>query len=202
MLLIRNQILILSPSLLLLASLVSGCGQSTLAPNKKTTSTVSYALTDAPATILPAATGEGYRVKVQGNGYSSHSFSVQTGKTLKVRFIPGKQNTQDDGQFYPYSMLGVYLGVGSNAQPTELVYNGYGGGSALQSSVIDLSDFIPACASGASSCRQAVVITVSQPNNDDACINSGYQSCPYAHVPSGHSWNGTLVIQTDDTSAI
>jgi hypothetical protein len=202
MLLIRNQILILSPTLLLLASLVSGCGPSSMASKKKTTSTVTYTLTDAPATVLSPSAGEGYRTKVQGNGYSSHSFSVMTGKTLKVRFIPGKQNTQDDGQFYQYSMLGVYLGVGSNAQPTELVYNGYGGGSAMQSSVIDLSDFIPPCASGASSCRQAVVITVSQPNSDDACLNSSYQSCPYAHVPSGHSWNGTLVIQTDDTSAI
>lgn len=203
MTLTRKQILLFTPTLLALTSLMLGCGSSSMGTKKKPSSTTTtYTLTETPATVLPAAGAEGYRVKVQGSGYSSHSYSVQTGKVLKVRFIPGKQNQQNDGRFYQYSMLAVYLGIGEASQPTELVYNGYGGGSALQSSVIDLSDFIPACESGASNCRQAVVITVSKPSNDDACRNSGYQYCPYSHVPDGHSWNGTLVIQTDDTAAI
>jgi len=159
-------------------------------------------------TLAASSTGTGgaqapYRVAIQGNGYDSHSVTVPVGTVLKVAFIAGKQNAEASGVFYPYSMLAVYMGVGSNLQPTQLIENGYSGGTAQESTVIDLSSsFTSTCASGSASCRQQVTVIVTQPNNDDACLNSGYSGCPYAHVPTGHPWNGTLLIQTDDTTSL
>lgn len=211
---IKNLVL-LSPALLLLTAIGTGCGMS-YAPANAAGSTSSYSSsgTDSsastsgvPTTSAATTSGGGgqapYQINIQGSGYDSHSVTLSTGTTLKVRFIAGKQSQETGGQFYPYSMLGVYVGVGSNLQPTEMVYNGYGGYPAEQSSVIDLSQFVGSgCNSSNPTCRQSVTITVTQPNNDDACLNQSVYYCPYNHVPDGHPWNGTLVVQTDDTTSI
>jgi hypothetical protein len=201
--------MLLSPTLILLTAIGSGCG-SPYPVNRQSSSTSTtsepYSQSSTPVSVGASSPGVGgqapFQVKIQGNGYDSHSVTVTTGNTLKVAFIPGKQNSEANGVFYPYSMLAVYVGVGTNLQPTQLLYNGYYGQSAQESSVIDLSGaFASKCNSGDTSCRQQVTVIVAQPNDDDSCLNTGL-GCPYSHVPSGHPWNGTLIIETDDTSPI
>jgi hypothetical protein len=101
------------------------------------------------------------------------------------------------------SQLGVYIQVGSLNQPTEMLTNGYNGTTAETSSVIDFSSSIPSgsCAGQATTCRQNVTITVNKPNDDYWCLTTG-QFCPWSYVYASHPWNGTLTIQTDDTTAI
>jgi hypothetical protein len=201
-----KNLLLLSPVVLLLL-VGTGCGSPYA--TKINTGSSSITVTDAAGASTSASstgttgTQAPYRVAIQGSGYDSHSVVVSTGSTLKVAFIAGKQNAEASGVFYPYSVLAVYMGVGTNLQPTQLIENGYGGGTPQESTVIDLSSsFTSTCSSSDPTCRQKVTVIVTQPNNDDACINSSYANCPYSHVPSGHPWNGTLLIQTDDTTAI
>lgn len=201
-----KNLLLLSPAVLLLI-IGTGCGSPYATKinggNSSITVTDAGGASTAASSSGTTGTQAPYRVSIQGTGYDSHSVIVSVGSTLKVAFIAGKQNAEANGVFYPYSMLAVYLGVGTNLQPTQLVQNGYGGSTAQESTVIDLSNsFASTCSSSDPTCRQKVTVVVTQPNSDDACINTSYASCPYAHVPSGHPWNGTLLIQTDDTTAI
>ena len=92
-------------------------------------------------------------------------------------------------------------------KPT-LLYNGYGSPQSTDagetSGILDYSSSIPqTCSQTDSTCRQQVTITINHPNSDDICINSGAY-CPtgYAHVPADHPWNGTLLIETDDTDML
>jgi hypothetical protein len=204
--------LLISPALIFLTVMGTGCGR----PPYKTTSqggtNTDLNLTGdnpgggdnsggTPGTGIPAQ-----RFTVQGTGYDTHYFTVKTRSVLKVKFIPGRQDRTQSGTGYTwqYSMLGVFIGVGGTTQPTAPLYNGYGGTTAESSTVMDLSSFYTkTCSSSDTACRQSVTITVTQPNNDDNCINRGVcYPQQWSHVPDNHPWNGTLVVQTDDTDAI
>lgn len=202
----------LSPAFLLLAGFGTGCAMPVsplTAAGSNATSYSSVSDTSGTDSTVPTTVGAStgtnspYQFNIQGNGYDSHTVTVSAGTVLKVRFIAGKQNQETNGQFYQYSMLGVYVGVGADLQPTGMISNGYGGYQAAESAVIDLSQFVGSnCSTSNPACRQNVIITVNQPHDDDACINQGYTYCPNSQVPGGHPWNGTLVVQTDDTIAI
>jgi hypothetical protein len=144
-----------------------------------------------------------YKYRVEGTGSSyTVNVSVQAGQQLRVRFTPGKQDRyiKNTTTYAVYSKLGVYLGVGGTVQPTEMLSNGAAGGSAEKSRVIDFSSAISGCRAS-STCRQSVKITVTQANNDYACINTG-MSCPWARVAATHPWWGMLEVQTDDTESL
>jgi hypothetical protein len=204
-----------APVLILLTSLGTGCGNYTYQKKKTAKDVTGDSISDLSDYFSTGSQSAGasaggmapVKVKIRGTGYSgSYSVEVPANRVLKVAFLPGKQDAQSsDGKFYNYSMLSVYVGVGQISQPTELLANGYGGGTARQSSVIDLSDaFTRTCSPDDSSCRQKVTITINQPQSDDVCFNQANTYCGgyYGHVPEGHPWNGTLIIQNDDTSAI
>ncbi|MGK5088865.1 hypothetical protein WDW86_15005 [Bdellovibrionota bacterium FG-2] len=172
------------------------------------TSTTGTATTPATTTTSASATSASKGIPafiqiVEGIGYTNAvEIKVRTGKVLKLKFAPGAQNRSVAGTgFSPlYSKLGVYITVGSYTQPTEMLSNGYAGGAAQESHVMDFStSFTNACSD--SSCRQDVIIKISQPNYDYWCINY-MMGCPWQKVHSTHPWNGTLTIQTDDTDAL
>lgn len=204
----RNRML-LAPTLILLTAVLTACGSPINSLKATNESSSGGSSTSEPITI-GASTGAGlqspYSVAIKGTGYDSLSVTVPVGSVLKVAFIAGTQDAEYNGVFYPYSALAVYLGVGTNLQPTQLVHNGYGGTTAEISTVIDLSNaFTSTCQSGNTNCRTQVSVVITQPQDDDACINQttyNPSACPYSHVPTGHPWNGTLMIQTDDTTAI
>ena len=190
-----------------------GCGQPYAKKKSNLKGSSVVTATDYDAAVLQggssgaSAGGQApAKVKIQGTGYSGqYSVKVPVGRVLKVAFTPGKQaSTASDGKFYPYSVLSVYIGVGNNIQPTSLLYNGYGGGNAEQSQVIDLSDAFNNTCGSDPNCRQDVVVTVSRAQSDDGCYSVPNQICAagYTHVPEGHPWTGTLFIQNDDTSAL
>ncbi len=170
----------------------------TVTATPKTTTASSATSTSnkgVPAFIIP----------ISGIGYSNAiSVSVKTGKVLKVKFAPGAQDRTVAGSgFSPlYSKLGVYITVGTYTQPTEMLSNGYAGGAAQESHIMDFStSFSNACASSDSGCRQDVIIKIGQPNYDYWCLNYN-MGCPWQKVQENHPWNGTLTIQTDDTDAM
>jgi hypothetical protein len=171
---------------------------STLA-NSTTTSLTTTTTSTTTGTASPI------KMTIRGVGYTSTSVTVSANQVLKVEFAPGEQDTAVAGTgVYPeYSQLGVYIQVGSLNQPTEMLTNGYNGTTAKTSSVIDFSSSIPSgsCAGQASTCRQNITITVNKPNDDYWCLTTG-QFCPWSYVYASHPWNGTLTIQTDDTTAI
>ncbi len=139
-------------------------------------------------------------------GYDvAYTTEVRANKILKIKFIPGQQDKKVSGSGYPpnYSMLAVYIAVGSSEQPTPLLSNGLSGsGQKEESPVMDFSSsFTNNCPTSDSACRETVTITVKKPNNDYWCLNFGMY-CPYVHVWPTHPWNGDLVIQTDDTKGM
>jgi hypothetical protein len=167
--------------------------------------TPSYTPSAADDSGIPETTGiPVIRQRIEETGYVSTSFSVSAGYKLRIRFTPGIQDKNVAGTgFTPnYSKLGVYITVGSLTQPTPMLSNGFQGGDAQSSHIMDFSQAISAgCSGGGTACRQDVTITVSKPNNDYWCLNWG-QYCPYAHVYESHPWNGVLEIETDDTEAL
>jgi hypothetical protein len=208
----KNLILI-TPAIVLL-TLGAGCGSQNLAGLKTQTGyaggggggvATGTTTTTTDGSSTPTNTGVApYTFPINGTGYSSISISVSTSQILKVKFAPGRQNRtiQNTGYTPQYSALGVFIKVGGDTQATALLNNGYYA-AAESSTALDFSaSFTKNCAASNTTCRQQVTITVLQPNDDDACINLGYTYCPYAHVPDGHPWNGTLTVQTDDTNSI
>ena len=155
-------------------------------------------------TPTPTPTNPPFSFRVDGTGYTSVTFEVTTRTVLKVRFAPGVQDKTVAGTgFSPqYSVLGVYIAVGSDLRPTPPLYNGLGGGTGEKSPVMDYSSaFTRTCSASDPDCREKVTITVKQPNYDYWCINYGAY-CPWTHVWDTHPWNGTLTVQTDDTTGI
>ena len=183
-------------------STLSGTSGSTLAGSTPTTVTTT---TGTTTTTTTTGTASPITMTVRGIGYNSTSVTVSANQVLKVEFAPGVQDTAVAGTgVYPqYSQLGVYIQVGSFNQPTEMLTNGYNGTTPETSSVIDFSSYIPSgsCAGKATNCRQNVTITINKPNDDYWCLTSG-QFCPWSYVYASHPWNGTLTVQTDDTTAI
>lgn len=202
---------------------ISACGTSTSVPIHRslgstaltTTSTTSSTSTSSTSTTTttpsptpsPSATSitgssPPYSFRVGAVGYTSTTVSVSAGQVLKIKFTPGVQDQAIAGTgVYPnYSMLGVYITVNGVVGATEMLSNGFRGGGAQTSSVMDFSNAIAGSCSN-SSCRQSVTITIDHPNNDYWCYNYG-QFCPYSWVYNTHPWHGTLEIQTDDTTAI
>jgi hypothetical protein len=161
--------------------------------------------TTTSTTSTTTGTSAPYTFTVRGVGYTSTSVTVSVNSVLRVKFAPGIQDTAISGTgVYPqYSMMGVYLEVGSNNQPTQMLTNGYGGTTAETSSVIDFSSSIPnsGCYGQAATCRETVTVTVNKPNDNYWCLNAG-QFCPWSDVYESHPWNGVLTVQTDDTTAI
>ncbi len=144
---------------------------------------------------------------VSGVGYTTYSLTVKANKTIKIKFSPGVQTEkiQNTGYSPQYSIMGIYISVGNETKPTEMLKNGLNGpngGDAEVSSVLDFSNaFTKTCSKTEATCRQDVKITISKPNNDYVCLNSGWY-CPWTRVQEGHPWNGTLTVQTDDTDPI
>jgi hypothetical protein len=139
--------------------------------------------------------------RVEATGYTTTSLTVVTGRKLKLRFRPGIQDKNVEGTgFTPhYSKLGVYIAVGELTQPTPMLRNGFSGGDAQSSHIMDFSQQISdGCDTSDPDCRQEVTITISKPNNDYWCLN-WQMYCPYAQMHSTHPWNGTLELETDDT---
>jgi hypothetical protein len=207
-------------SLSIAALLLSACGATssnfygtssgeTLGTSSTSGSTLATTTTGTTVSTTTTTTTTGtaspITMTVRGIGYTSTSVTVSANQVLKVEFAPGVQDTAVAGTgVYPqYSQLGVYIQVGSLNQPTEMLTNGYNGTTAETSSVIDFSSYIPSgsCAGKAATCRENVTITVNKPNDDYWCLTSG-QFCPWSYVYASHPWNGTLTIQTDDTTAI
>lgn len=146
-----------------------------------------------------------YSHLIQGTGYTSVSVTVQTNRILKVQFIPGTQDRNVAGTgFTPqYSRMGVYIKVGSQSQPTEMLGNGSSGGDAEKSRILEFSNsFTRSCNRADTTCRQDVTITVEKPNYDYFCLIGYFPGCPWSHVWETHPWNGTLLVQTDDTDAL
>lgn len=145
-----------------------------------------------------------YQMRVSEVGYTSTQIVVKANKVLKVRFTPGVQDgyVAGTGTSPQYSKLGVYITVGTQSQPTPMLSNGLNDGNAQSSNVMDYSSALSnGCADSDTSCRAYVAILIEKPNYDYWCLTTGYY-CPYSHVYSGHPWNGTLEIQTDDTDQI
>ena len=139
-----------------------------------------------------------YSFTVRGVGYNSTEITVPARKILKIRFTPNAQDSTVSGTgFSPqYSALGVYIKVGTQEQATALLDINESG------SIMNFSNaFTKTCATDDADCRETVKVTVYKPNYDYWCINYGMY-CPYTHVYSGHPWNGTLEIQTDDTETL
>lgn len=201
------------------AAIASGCG------NAQYSSSLKSAKSNFTGTVVDdgsedGSTGDGsetgdtgprrtgvpqYRFKISGVGYTSQQVTVKANRILKMRFSPGWQDRpyQNTGYTFHYSMLGVFIDVAGQTQDTSLLYNGYpkSDSAGETSRVLDFSSaFTRKCAATDADCRQTITIVVKQPNSDAACLNWG-QGCSYAHVPDGHSWNGTLIVETDDTDA-
>jgi hypothetical protein len=137
-------------------------------------------------------------------GYNSTTVTVNVRSVLKVQFTPGIQDETVAGTgFAPqYSKLGVYIQVGTVVKATEMLSNGYTGGSPQKSSVLDFSSgILPDCDPTDASCRQPVEIRIFKPNNDYFCLNLGMY-CAWAQVYSTHPWHGELGVQTDDTDSL
>ncbi|MEK6577839.1 MAG: hypothetical protein AABZ55_01315 [Bdellovibrionota bacterium] len=207
--------------LLILAVSISGCGG--VAYDKKSTlgNFNSFANqppasggvplpipTPAPTTTpSPSPILKGYppiTMRVDGTGFTTTTVTVYTNSILKLTFSPGTQDRTiaGTGQVATYSKMGVYIGIGSNLSPTEMLNNGFTGGTPQTSRVFDLSSsFTKTCAAGDSACRQAVTIKIGNPSNDFYCLNFG-SYCPWGTLYSTHPWNGTLRVQTDDTDSL
>jgi hypothetical protein len=197
-----------------LALLTSGCGGAFYGSTNRSVNTdgsdSDYEPSQAPATSTTTTTSttattsgsSPISVSVSGVGYVSTSAQVTTGKVLKITFTPGQQKTTDatTGQLDQYSMLGVYITVGSNTQATSMLSNGLYTGTAQKNAVLDFSSALPTTCASSTTCRQSVTITVDHPNSDYDCLIGLY--CPWTHVPTGVAWNGTLSVQTDDTTSL
>ncbi|HAR42886.1 MAG TPA: hypothetical protein DCS07_09705 [Bdellovibrionales bacterium] len=169
----------------------------------ETTTTTSTPGTSVNSNLLPTIIK-----RVEGVGYDQTvSVEVRVRRILKVKFTPGIADKTEAGTGFTrhYSGLGVYLSVESNSQPTPLLQNAFNGATP-ESKTIDFSgSFTRSCATTDTSCRQFVTITVSKPNYDYLCLVER-MCAPYfpawTHVAATHPWNGTLEIQTDDTSGL
>jgi hypothetical protein len=173
-----------------------------------------------------AGTGSGapmIQAEVEGVGYTSTYFTLPTRSILRVKFIPGIQKSQVEGTgFTPqYSKLGVYITVNGKQSITSLLSNGLSS-SVSESRVFDFSNVISNNCGTDEDCREDITIEVHKPNYDYWCFNfpSGFyeqsnkgntyrypsEYCPHTQVydteQGKHPWNGTLVIQTDDTQTM
>lgn len=153
--------------------------------------------TTAPYTGLPP-----YQFKIEGVGYKTYHVTVQANRVLKVKFRPGINSKYVEGtKFTPrYSQLGVYIGVTDYSEPTEILNNGLTTGQVQTSSVIDFSSKILVSGNAVTD-RHEVEIIVNKPNNDYWCLNF-MMYCSWTNVWDTHPWNGTLLVQTDDTDPI
>ncbi len=145
-------------------------------------------------------------LRVEGVGYNDVLVpNIPAGKILKVQFIPGQQDqVVANSNFSPiYSQLGVYISVGAQSVATPLLNNGLQtGGVASKSPIVSFATAIQGnCAAGDLDCRVPVTIRISKPNYDYWCLNY-LMYCPNTQMHGTHPWNGTLVIQTDDTDPI
>ncbi|MGK5083322.1 hypothetical protein WDW37_08440 [Bdellovibrionota bacterium FG-1] len=185
------------------ASAITSSGGAGVATGTDTT-TSSPTTTGATTTAVRNTGVPPYSFPISGTGYDSHTISVSAGKILKVTFSPGTQDRNQSGTGYTwnYTVLGVFISVGSSTKPTPPLANGYTAGQAQRSDPMDFSGSIHStCTNSDTKCRQQVTITIQKPNNDDQCFNFGV-GCPYNHVPDGHPWNGTLLVETDDTNSL
>lgn len=154
-----------------------------------------------------------YEFDISAVGYTSKTVKVKTKDVLRVRFMPGTQNSTVAGSgFAPqYSRLGVYLTVGSNSQQSGLLSNGLAA-SQQTSNILDFSyAFTKICPSSDEDCRQEVNIKIERPNYDYWCYNypwgytgsdgKYYYPCAtgYSKVYETHPWNGKVLVETNDT---
>ena len=215
--------ILLAPALFPLLVALTGCG-SAYGPNGNSLANSGHGVATGGSTdtttptsgdtgnTSSAATSTGPRLTgkapltfpIQGTGYNSQTVTVSANRYLKVKFTAGRQNRTEaaTGRVWQYSILGVFLSAGGTAQPTPPLSTALNGGTPDTSPVIDLSGTFPNnCVSTNVSCRTQVTVTVSQPNNDVACIYYGI-GCPYSHVIDNQAWNGTLTVETDDTNSL
>ena len=148
--------------------------------------------------------------EITGVGYDGSaaemSVVVRTKDVLKVRFQPGinSERVEDSGFVPQYSKLFVHISLGDGydaEKATPLRPNGVFE-AAQASPKLDFSAYIdsnagPADADG----YRDVVINVRKANNNYWCYNYGMY-CTHTHVHHTHPWNGTLIVETDDTQEI
>lgn len=155
-------------------------------------------------------------------GYNSYSFTVYTNQKLRIRVAPGMQDRMiaGTGASPQYSRMYSRISV-SPAAPnntgvmTPVLSNGLL--STAQTYTLPSMDdaFVHTCAATNTTCRQAVTITVSQPNYDywwtngyyvypsnTPYVTPGQQIPEFTHVYPTHPVNETLYVQTDDTVAL
>ncbi|MBI4926103.1 MAG: hypothetical protein HY843_09280 [Bdellovibrio sp.] len=131
------------------------------------------------------------------------TYDVRVNKVLKVKFTPGQADRKiaNTGYTANYSMLAVFISVGTNEIATPLLNNGLTD-TQETSEVMDFSSsFTKTCPDSTPSCRQTVTISVKKPNYDYWCFNFGMY-CSHTHVWPTHPWNGKILIQTDDTKSM
>lgn len=140
--------------------------------------------------------------RVGAIGYRSTSIDVRVNKILKIKFTPGINDEQIEGTGYSpqYSKLAVFIKVGDESVATPLLNNGLQE-DQQSSAVIDFSDKIEGQCGDDPICRETITITIEKPNNDYWCLN-WETHCSHTHVHDTHPWNGTIMVQTDDTRAL
>lgn len=177
-------------------------GLSGTSSSSGTTSSSSAATASSSSSTSTGVPPQETRVDATGvNGKGS--IWVRVKDRLKVKFRPGLQDKKVSGSgFSPnYSRMSVTLTVGNSNRTTSVLYNGFNQ-PAQESSVQDFSSsFTKTCGASVTTCRQWVLVTVEKPKYDYWCLN--YQMyCDMADVYSTHPWNGTAIIETDDTDPI
>jgi hypothetical protein len=172
----------------------TGASSSFPIPSTSTTTSTSTTSTGTPPLTF----------KVSAVGYTSTSISVSTGQVLRLKFTPGVATVAETGTstIPEYSQLGVTISVGSVSQITSMLSNGYNNTTTESSGILDFSAAASGtCASAGTTCRSTVAITVSMPDTDYWCLNYA-EMCPYNNISGNQSWNGTLTIQTSDTTSL
>ena len=179
--------------------------------NPFTGGTASPTPTPAPGTTTSTATPLKYVLR--GTGYTQTiSFDITTKDKLKIKFIPGVQDTPVTGTaVLPlYSQLAVDIVVGDNDAFTPLLGNGASTSHPKTASdILDFSGDIPACDDGTLTCVQAVTVVIQKPNYDYYQYNynqyvffdptTGYYTTDHEDVYKTHPWNGLLYVETNFT---
>lgn len=177
------------------ATVTSGLTQATSTGSTSTTSSSGGSVVVSTSNAVAPLS-----FRVGTVGYNPVTVTVSTQSTLQVQFQAEQQDQSIAGtNFEPeYSMLGVYITVGSTTTPTQVVPNGYNGTLQTPSSIIDFSSAIPSGSNG------SVTIVIAQPNYDYDCLNFDLYCypVPWMHVLDTHPWHGTLFVQTDNTQPL
>lgn len=181
-----------------------GTSSSSSGTSSSTTTSSSSAATGSTSSSSTSTGVPPQETRIDAIGATGKGYVwVRVKDRLKVKFRPGLQDKKVSGTgFSPnYSKMSVTLTVGTSNRTTSDLYNGFNQ-PAQESSVQNFSSsFTKTCGSTATTCRQWVRVTIEKPRYDYWCLNYGMY-CDMTDVYSTHPWNGTVIIETDDTDPI